>query len=67
MDVDVAALLAALPTRISDIPARLAARDPQHVVLIEDERCLNAAELVRKPSTTPPASSRKPACEAAIA
>ncbi|QIN62936.1 Long-chain-fatty-acid--CoA ligase [Caballeronia sp. SBC1] len=47
MDMDVTALLAALPTRISDIPARLAARDPQHIVLIEDERRLNAAELVR--------------------
>jgi acyl-CoA synthetase (AMP-forming)/AMP-acid ligase II len=41
------ALLATLPTRISDIPARIAARDPQHVVLIEDEQRLNAAELVR--------------------
>jgi len=47
MDIDVVALLAALPTRISDIPARLAARDPQHVVLIEDERRLNAAELMQ--------------------
>src|ERR1700710_1435179 len=46
MNVDVAALLAALPTRISEIPARLAARDPQHVVLIEDERRRNAGGLV---------------------
>ncbi|MGX7004433.1 class I adenylate-forming enzyme family protein [Caballeronia sp. KNU42] len=52
MDVDVTALLAALPTRISDIPARLAARDPQHVVLIEDERRLNAAELVEAINNT---------------
>jgi long-chain acyl-CoA synthetase len=47
MEIDVDALLAALPTRISEIPARIAARDPQHVVLIEDERRLSAAELVQ--------------------
>ena len=47
METDVDALLAALPTRISEIPARIAARDPQHVVLIEDERRLSAAELVQ--------------------
>jgi long-chain acyl-CoA synthetase len=47
MDIDVNALLSALPARISDIPARIAARDPQHVVLIEDERRMSAAELVQ--------------------
>jgi long-chain acyl-CoA synthetase len=47
MEIDVDALLAALPTRISEIPARIAARDPQHVVLIEDERRLSASELVQ--------------------
>jgi acyl-CoA synthetase (AMP-forming)/AMP-acid ligase II len=47
MDIDVDALLRALPRRISDIPERLAARDPQHVVLIEDGRRLNAAELLQ--------------------
>jgi acyl-CoA synthetase (AMP-forming)/AMP-acid ligase II len=47
MDIDVDALLRALPKRISDIPERLAARDSKHVVLIEDERRLNAAELVQ--------------------
>ncbi|WP_438394238.1 class I adenylate-forming enzyme family protein [Caballeronia sp. DA-9] len=46
MDIDVDALLSALPRRISDIPARLAARDPDHVVLTEDGRRLNAAQLV---------------------
>jgi long-chain acyl-CoA synthetase len=43
MDID--ALLASLPKRISDIPQRLAARDPQHRVLIEDERSLDAAQF----------------------
>jgi long-chain acyl-CoA synthetase len=47
MDIDVDALLTTLPTRISDIPERIAARNPQHVVLIEDERRLSAAELVQ--------------------
>jgi acyl-CoA synthetase (AMP-forming)/AMP-acid ligase II len=44
--VDVAALLAALPERIADIPRRIALRDPQHVVLIEDGRRLTRAQLV---------------------
>jgi long-chain acyl-CoA synthetase len=52
MDIDVDALLAALPRRISDIPARIAARDPQRVVLIEDERRLSAAELVQAVDNT---------------
>lgn len=47
MGIDVNALLAALPTRISEIPARIAARNPQHIVLIEDERRLSAAQLVQ--------------------
>src|ERR1700712_689485 len=47
MEIDVDALLRALPQRISELPERLAARDPDHVVLIEDERRLNAAELVQ--------------------
>ncbi|CAG9198081.1 Long-chain-fatty-acid--CoA ligase [Paraburkholderia sabiae] len=44
--VDVAALLAALPERIADIPRRIALRDPQHVALIEDRRRLTRAQLV---------------------
>ncbi|MEM5341001.1 class I adenylate-forming enzyme family protein [Paraburkholderia azotifigens] len=44
--VDVAALLAALPERISGIPERIAARDPQHPALIEDGRRLTRAQLV---------------------
>ncbi|HKT67241.1 MAG TPA: AMP-binding protein [Burkholderia sp.] len=44
--VDVAALLAALPERIADIPRRIALRDPQHVALIEDGRRLTRAQLV---------------------
>ncbi|WP_087739462.1 class I adenylate-forming enzyme family protein [Paraburkholderia piptadeniae] len=43
--VDAAALLASLPARIADIPALIAARDPQHAALIEDERRLTRAQL----------------------
>ncbi|WP_118179631.1 class I adenylate-forming enzyme family protein [Paraburkholderia phosphatilytica] len=45
--LDVDALLAALPSRIADIPARLAAHDPQHVALIEDARSLSNAQLAQ--------------------
>jgi acyl-CoA synthetase (AMP-forming)/AMP-acid ligase II len=38
-------LLASLPARIGGIPARAAARDPQHVALIEDARRLTYAQL----------------------
>ncbi|ALE55747.1 AMP-binding protein [Paraburkholderia sp. RL17-368-BIF-A] len=44
--IDVPALLAALPARISDIPALAAARDPQHIALIEDARRLTNAQLM---------------------
>ncbi|WGS51858.1 AMP-binding protein [Paraburkholderia sp. D15] len=44
--LDISALLAALPTRISEIPARAAARDPAHVALIEDARRLTNAQLL---------------------
>ncbi|EUC17174.1 AMP-dependent synthetase and ligase [Burkholderia sp. BT03] len=44
--VDVAALLAALPERIADIPKLIAGRDPQHPALIEDDRRLTRAQLV---------------------
>jgi acyl-CoA synthetase (AMP-forming)/AMP-acid ligase II len=45
--IDAAALLASLPARIADIPALIAARDPQHVALIEDERRLSRAQLAQ--------------------
>ncbi|MFM0735881.1 AMP-binding protein [Paraburkholderia xenovorans] len=44
-DIDIPALLAALPARIAEIPALAAARDPQHVALIEDARRLTNAQL----------------------
>ncbi|NVH77871.1 long-chain fatty acid--CoA ligase [Paraburkholderia sp. JPY432] len=44
--IDIPALLAALPARISDIPALAAARDPRHVALIEDARRLTNAQLL---------------------
>jgi acyl-CoA synthetase (AMP-forming)/AMP-acid ligase II len=47
MEIDVDALLRALPQRISDIPERLAALNPQHVVLIEDGLRLNAVQLLQ--------------------
>jgi acyl-CoA synthetase (AMP-forming)/AMP-acid ligase II len=43
MDID--ALLNSLPHRISDIPRRLATRDPLRTVLIEDNRRLNAVQF----------------------
>ncbi|OLL29703.1 AMP-binding protein [Burkholderia sp. SRS-W-2-2016] len=45
--IDIPALLAALPARISEIPALAAARDPQHVALIEDARRLTSAQLLQ--------------------
>ncbi|WP_436967629.1 class I adenylate-forming enzyme family protein [Burkholderia glumae] len=43
--LDVAALLAALPERITAIPARIAARQPDHPALVEDARRLNYRQL----------------------
>jgi long-chain acyl-CoA synthetase len=43
--IDVAALLAGLPSRIADIVTLAAAREPQRVALIEDERRLTRAQL----------------------
>ncbi len=43
--LDVAALLAALPGRIADVPARWAARASAHPALIEDARRLSYGEL----------------------
>ena len=45
--IDIPALLAALPARIAEIPALAAARDPQHVALIEDARRLTNAQLLQ--------------------
>jgi acyl-CoA synthetase (AMP-forming)/AMP-acid ligase II len=45
--IDIPALLAALPTRIAEIPALAAARDPQHIALIEDARRLTSAQLLQ--------------------
>ncbi|WP_428983436.1 class I adenylate-forming enzyme family protein [Paraburkholderia phymatum] len=45
--IDAAALLASLPARIADMPALIAARDPQRVALIEDERRLTRAQLAQ--------------------
>ncbi|WP_027802775.1 class I adenylate-forming enzyme family protein [Paraburkholderia dilworthii] len=45
--IDVPALLAALPARISDIPALAAGRDPRHVALIEDARRFTNAQLAQ--------------------
>ncbi|MEC4599740.1 AMP-binding protein, partial [Burkholderia vietnamiensis] len=44
---DVAALLAALPARIADVPALRAAQAPTHPALIEDARRLSYAELAQ--------------------
>ena len=44
--IDIPALLAALPARISDIPALAAERDPQHIALIEDARRLTSGHLL---------------------
>ncbi len=45
--IDIPALLAALPARIAEIPALAAARDPQHIALIEDARRLTSAQLLQ--------------------
>ncbi|CAE6734262.1 Long-chain-fatty-acid--CoA ligase [Paraburkholderia nemoris] len=50
--IDIPALLAALPARIADIPALAAARDPQHVALIEDARRLTSAQLLEAVNAT---------------
>ena len=50
--IDVPALLASLPTRISEIPALAAARDPQHIALIEDARRLTSAQLLQAVDAT---------------
>ncbi|WP_144162966.1 class I adenylate-forming enzyme family protein [Paraburkholderia sp. BCC1885] len=50
--IDVPRLLAALPRRISEIPALAAARDPQHVALIEDARRLTNAQLLEAVEAT---------------
>lgn len=44
--IDIPGLLTALPARIAEIPALAAARDPQHVALIEDARHLTSAQLL---------------------
>jgi acyl-CoA synthetase (AMP-forming)/AMP-acid ligase II len=45
--VDIPALLATLPARIAEIPALAAARDPEHIALIEDARQLTSAQLLQ--------------------
>jgi long-chain acyl-CoA synthetase len=45
-------LLAALPQRIAQIPALAAARDPQHVALIEDARSLTNMQLLEAVNAT---------------
>ncbi|MGF6724093.1 long-chain acyl-CoA synthetase [Paraburkholderia sp. GAS41] len=50
--IHVPSLLAALPRRISEIPALAAARDPQHVALIEDTRRLTCAQLLEAVEAT---------------
>ncbi len=64
--IDIDALLASLPRRISDIPGRIAARDPGHMVLVEDDRRWTRRNSC-KSSTKPPASYANWACAAAIA
>ncbi len=49
--IDVGALLASLPARISRIVAASAARDPGHTALIEDARRLTYAQLARAVDT----------------
>ncbi|WP_345811538.1 AMP-binding protein [Paraburkholderia sp. PREW-6R] len=44
--LDITALLAGLPARIADIPILAAARNPHHVLLIEDARRLTSAQLL---------------------
>jgi long-chain acyl-CoA synthetase len=50
--IHVPSLLAALPRRIAEIPALAAARDPQHVALIEDARRLTSAQLLEAVEAT---------------
>src|ERR1700744_3765763 len=50
--IDIAALLATLPARISDIPALATARAPRHVALIEDTRSLTNAQLLQAVDAT---------------
>ena len=50
--IDIPALLAALPARIAEIPALAAARDPQHIALIEDARRLTSAQLLQAVDAT---------------
>ena len=45
-------LLAALPQRIAQIPALAAARDPQHVALVEDARSLTNMQLLEAVNAT---------------
>ncbi len=45
--IDAAALLATLPSHITAIPARAAAREPDHLALIENERQLTYRQLVK--------------------
>ena len=45
--IDIPALLAELPARIAELPALAAARDPQHIALIEDARRLTSAQLLQ--------------------
>ncbi|WP_455776322.1 AMP-binding protein, partial [Burkholderia stabilis] len=45
--LDVDALLAALPGRIADVPARWAAQSPAHQALIEDARRLSYGDLAQ--------------------
>ncbi|HDR9582681.1 TPA: AMP-binding protein [Burkholderia stabilis] len=45
--LDVDALLAALPGRIADVPARWAAQSPAHPALIEDARRLSYGDLAQ--------------------
>ena len=50
--IDIPTLLAELPARIAEIPALAAARDPQHIALIEDARRLTSAQLLQAVDAT---------------
>jgi long-chain acyl-CoA synthetase len=50
--IHVPSLLASLPRRIAEIPALAAARDPHHVALIEDARCLTSEQLLEAINAT---------------
>jgi long-chain acyl-CoA synthetase len=50
--IDIPTLLAALPQRIAGIPALAAARDPQHLAVIEDARRLTSAQLLEAVDAT---------------